>query len=144
MVEDSDDEAENKKDLDFANKGVKVFTDKDFDEDDEEAAALKEYRLRMAALLPLESSVPAPEIQTDLDANFDAFMEREYAEDQIGELDEEEIDNPTIIKDSLLMEAVDEFIEDKKMWFRDLHQKHGDENEKGIKVLVARNADAIR
>jgi hypothetical protein len=42
------------------------------------------------------------------------------------------------------MEAVDEFIEDKKMWFRDLHQKHGDENEKGIKVLVARNAEALR
>jgi hypothetical protein len=56
---------------------------------------LKEYRLRMAALLPSESSVPAPEIQNDLDANFDAFMEREYAEDQIGELEEDEIDNPT-------------------------------------------------
>lgn len=98
----------------------------------------------MAALLPSESSVPAPEIQNDLDANFDAFMEREYAEDQIGELEEDEIDNPTQIKESLLMEAVDEFIEDKKMWFRDLHQKHGDENEKGIKVLVARNAEALR
>jgi len=42
------------------------------------------------------------------------------------------------------MDAVDEFIEDKKMWFRDLHQKHGDENERDIKVLVARNAEALR
>jgi len=30
------------------------------------------------------------------------------------------------------------------MWFRDLHQKHGDENERDIKVLVARNAEALR
>lgn len=71
-------------------------------------------------------------------------MNREYADDQIGELDEDEIDNPTQIKDSLLMDAVDEFIEDKKMWFRDLHQKHGDEAERDVNVLVAKNSEALR
>lgn len=80
----------------------------------------------MAALLPSATSVPAPALQSQLDANFDAFMEEEYAQDMIGELLEEEIENPTQIKDSLLLEAVDEFIEDKKMWFRDLHHRHGD------------------
>ena len=98
----------------------------------------------MAALLPQTSSVPGAELQGDIDANFDAFMDREYADDQIGELDEDLIDNPDQIKDSLLMEAVDEFIEDKKMWFRDLHHKHGDEAERDIPVLVARNAEALR
>jgi len=42
------------------------------------------------------------------------------------------------------LEAVDEFIEDKKMWFRDLHHKHGDEAERDIPVLVARNAEQLR
>lgn len=71
-------------------------------------------------------------------------MEEEYAQDQIGELDEEVVDNPNQIKDSLLLEAVDEFIEDKKMWFRDLHHRHGDEEERDIPVLVAKNAEALR
>jgi len=44
---------------DFANKGVKVFEEADFDALDVEAAALKEYRLRMAALLPTASSIPS-------------------------------------------------------------------------------------
>jgi len=47
-------------------------------------------------------------------------MDAEYADDQIGEL-EEEVDNEDQIKPSVLLDAVDEFIEDKKMWFRDLH-----------------------
>jgi protein LTV1 len=46
----------------------------------------------MAALLPTATSVPSVKIQADLDANFDAFMDREYADDQIGEL-EEEVEN---------------------------------------------------
>ena len=42
------------------------------------------------------------------------------------------------------MDAVDEFIEDKKMWFRDLHHKHGDEEERDVPVLVAKNSEALR
>jgi len=41
----------------------------------------------------------------------------------------------------LLMAAVDEFIEDKKMWFRDLHKKHGDENERDVPILLAKNSE---
>lgn len=67
-------------------------------------------------------------------------MQAEYADDQIGEL-EEDVDNEDKIKASYLLDAVDEFIEDKKMWFRDLHQRHGDEEERDIPVLVARNAE---
>lgn len=64
-------------------------------EDDEEQKALDEYRLRMAALLPnLGTSVPTQGVQDDIDANFDAFMDREYHDTQIGELDEDQIDNP--------------------------------------------------
>jgi hypothetical protein len=33
------------------------------------------------------------------------------------------------------MDAIDEFIEDKKMWFRELHHRHGDEAEKDVPVL---------
>ena len=47
-------------------------------------------------------------------------MNAEYAEDQIGEL-EEDIEIEDKINPAILMDAVDEFIEDKKMWFRDLH-----------------------
>ena len=49
----------------------------------------------MAALLPTATSVPSQKIQQDLDANFDAFMDAEYADDQIGEL-EEEVENEDI------------------------------------------------
>jgi hypothetical protein len=69
-------------------------------------------------------------------------MDAEYADDQIGELEEEV--NEDQIKPSALLDAVDEFIEDKKMWFRDLHQKHGDEEERDIPVRVAKNSEALR
>jgi hypothetical protein len=111
----------------MGNDGRPALQQRDSDQEDEPLQTpLDEYRLRMAALLPQATSVPAPALQSQLDANFDAFMEEEYAQDKIGELLEEEIENPTQIKDSLLLEAVDEFIEDKKMWFRDLHHRHGD------------------
>ena len=54
-------------------------------EDDEEKA-LREYRERMAAMLP-----PAGDFKTvfagqnDLDADFDAFMDEEYDDGEIGE-----------------------------------------------------------
>ena len=60
LVEDDADSDEDQADRDFANKGVKILEVRE--EDDEEMAALNEYRLRMAALLPQTSSVPGPEI----------------------------------------------------------------------------------
>jgi len=42
------------------------------------------------------------------------------------------------------MAAVDEFIEDKKMWFRDLHHKHGDKDEKDPPILLAKNSEQLR
>ncbi len=30
------------------------------------------------------------------------------------------------------------------MWFRDLHHRHGDEEERDIPILVAKNAEALR
>ena len=40
-------------------------------------------------------------------------------------------------------DAVDEFIEDKKMWFRDLHENFGEENSDDD-VVVAKNSTMIR
>lgn len=59
-------------------------------EEDDEERALREYREKMAALLP-----PAGDFKTvfsgqkDLDANFDAFMDEEYDDGEIGEGAEE-------------------------------------------------------
>jgi hypothetical protein len=63
-----------------------------------EDPATKEYRLKMVALLDKmeaakHQTVPTKELQADMDKNFDEFMDREYADDQIGELDEEEVEN---------------------------------------------------
>lgn len=41
----------------------------------------------MAALLPAQKSVPTKDVQKDLDKNFNAFMNREYADNMIGDLD---------------------------------------------------------
>jgi len=30
------------------------------------------------------------------------------------------------------------------MWFRDLHKKHGDEAERDVPVLVAKNSEMLR
>lgn len=84
----SDYEDDSDADREFANKNVKFLDEND----DPELKALNEYRLKMAALLPqLGTSVPPKHVQDDLDANFDKFMEEEYADDQIGELDEGQI-----------------------------------------------------
>jgi len=52
---EEDDDAE-KDEPEYANKGVKIIADDDVLDADE--LELKEYRLRMAALLPTVSSVP--------------------------------------------------------------------------------------
>lgn len=51
-----EDEVIEKDEPEFANKGVKIIEDDDVLDEDE--LELKEYRLRMAALLPTVSSVP--------------------------------------------------------------------------------------
>lgn len=83
----------------------------------------------MAALLPEAGANFAAvyENQNDLDAGFDAFMDEEYDEDKIGELDEEDVQAQTKISKKVLDEACDEFIEDKKRWFMDLAKEFGDE-----------------
>ena len=56
--------------------------------EDEEEKALREYRQRMAALLPTAGGSNFNAIfggQKDLDADFDAFMEEEYEDDKIGD-----------------------------------------------------------
>ena len=59
--------------------------------EDEEEKALREYRERMAALLPAGGTnfKGIFDGQKDLDADFDAFMEEEYDDGQIGEGAEE-------------------------------------------------------
>jgi len=96
-------------------------------EDDEAELALKEYREKMAALLPAPGTNfnTIFEKQNDLDANFDAFMDEEYNEDQIGELMEEEVGAEDQIGKKVLDEAVDDLIEGQKMRFRELHKDFG-------------------
>ena len=44
----------------------------------------------------------------------------------------------------MLLDAVDEFIEDKKMWFRELAHDHGNPAERDITYKKASNADQLR
>jgi hypothetical protein len=111
-----------------------------------EDPATKEYRLKMVALLDKmeankHQTVPSAALQADIDSKFDEFMDREYADDQIGELDEDEVVNENKVSEALILGAVDDFIEDKKMWFRDLYHKHGDYTEKDHVVVLAKNSE---
>ena len=64
------------------NRDVHIFKA----EEDEEERALREYREKMAALLPQGSNFKTIfEGQKDLDANFEAFLDEEYDDGQIGE-----------------------------------------------------------
>ena len=54
-------------------------------------------------------------------------MEEEYNDDQIGQLEEEEVDAEDQINQNQLEDAVDEFIDDKKRWFRKLHKTFGEQ-----------------
>jgi len=60
-----------------------------------------------------------------LDAEFDAFMDEEYNEDKIGELHDVDIGAKDQVEKKLFSLAVDEFIEDKKGRFRELHKEYG-------------------
>ena len=80
------------------NQGVHVFNDKELMTQEE--IDLDEYRKAVVAMLPTnlgvkcEESAPAlvpmADQQKTLDAGFDAFLQGEYNEDQIGELEDEE------------------------------------------------------
>ena len=68
-------------------------------------------------------------------------MDREYADNQIGDLDS--VENDDQIGQNALLDAVDEFIEDKKMWFRELHKDFGEANSDDD-VVVAKNSTMLR
>ena len=123
--------------LEQENRDVVVLDDSNMP-DLEEDVALKEYRLRMLSLLPTSKTVPERAVQEDLDANFDAFMEREYADDEIGDLDDA-VSNEDQVTHKAIEEAVDEFIEDKKTWFRGLHKHYGDGEE--AYILAPKNSE---
>lgn len=95
----------------------------------EEDIALKEYRLKMASLLPQSGTDFAQKFdgQAELDAGFDAFMDEEYDEDKIGELMEEEVEAEDQIDRKVIEEACDEFIEDTKARFFGLAKEFGNE-----------------
>ena len=114
---------------DFRSRDIQILTGDDDDEDEEEKA-LKEYRLKMAALLP-DAGKDFKEVyenQDELDANFMDFLDKEYDEDKIGRLDEEIIQVEDKVENKkMLDDACNEFIEDKKRWFMDLAKEFGDE-----------------
>ena len=113
---------------DFRSRDIQILTGDD--DEDEEEKALKEYRLKMAALLP-DAGKDFKEVyenQDELDANFMDFLDKEYDEDRIGGLDDEDIQVEDKVENKkMLDDACNEFIEDKKRWFMDLAKEFGDE-----------------
>ena len=117
----------------------------------------------------IESMAKKAVDQKALDEVFGAFMQREYKDEQIGELENEVIDPLAFIEgeeneneeepdeydygelsdgdcpsnagpsnldkmeqrqiedSNMINQAVDEFIQDKKLWFRSLHKEHKDD-----------------
>ena len=77
---------------DFRSRDIQILTGDEGE--NEEEKALREYRERMAALLP-DAGINFKQVfenQNELDAGFDAFMDEEYDEDKIGELYDEDIE----------------------------------------------------
>ena len=107
------------------------FRDRDImiveQEENEEMVALREYRERMAALLPPAGTNFGNvfEKQADLDANFDQFMDQEYDDAKMGEGSDEEIEPDTIISKQNFDNIVDDFIAEKKIRFPELHKQFG-------------------
>ena len=91
-------EEENNLEAEHANKDVHVFNDKELMTQEE--IDLDEYRKAVVAMLPTNLGVkfdekapaliPATDVQKTLDAGFAAFLDGEYNEGQIGELEDEE------------------------------------------------------
>lgn len=116
---------------DFRSRDIQILTAEGYEDDmPDEDVALKEYRLKMAALLPDAGVNFAQKFggQDELDAGFDAFMDEEYDEDKIGELMEEEVEAHDQIDKKVLDDACDEFIEDTKARFYGLAKEFGNEN----------------
>lgn len=83
-------------------------------------------RLQMARLLSKndEESEQKLQYQTQLDNKFEDLIEGEYADDQIGDLEDDSDDNEQqedFITKEMLNEAMDEYIEDQKLRDRKLY-----------------------
>lgn len=116
----------------YRNRDIMIL--KENDDPDDPEVQLREYRLKMAALLPPEGANFAGVFagQAELDAGFDAFMDEEYDEDKIGELMEEEVEAQDKIERRVLDEAVDEFIDGTKRRFLDLAKEFGGEKQRNL------------
>ena len=110
-------------------------------QEDEEERALREYRERMAALLPAAGAnfTGVFAAQNELDKGFDAFMDEEYDDAQIGGLDGEEIEAAEQVQQKVLDEAVDEFIVDKKQRFPDHYKEFGIVTEEAGQLMRGQN-----
>ena len=97
---------------DYRSRDIHVLRAEDFE--DEEEKALREYREKMAALLPVvEQGTNFTGMfagQAELDAGFDAFMDEEYDDGKLGELYEEDVGATDKIDKKQIDEACDEFI----------------------------------
>ena len=125
---------------DYKNRAnVQILEAKDYEDDEERA--LREYRERMAALLPAAGAnfTGVFAAQNELDKGFDAFMDEEYDDAQIGGLDGEEIEAAERVQQKVLDEAVDEFIVDKKQRFPDHYKEFGTVTEEAGKLMRGQN-----
>jgi hypothetical protein len=84
--------------------------------DDEEDERLKEMREQYASMLSKTGEEYKDRIkeQNMLDKDFEGMVDTEYADDQIGELDDEDIEQEDLITNDLLLAACDEYIESQK------------------------------
>lgn len=113
---------------DFRSRDIKIITGNPEFEDDEEKA-LKEQRLAILSMLPEagHNFMAILPNQDEIDEGFEKFIEEEYDDDKIGELDDMEVQAENKIDKKALDDACNEFIEDKKRWFIDLAKQYGDE-----------------
>lgn len=113
----------------YENKDVMIL------EGDEMEERCKEMREKMAALFSKTDGEFKEKVeeQKQLDKDFTQFMENEYADDQIGELEEDEINQEDEITKDALDEAMNEYIDSQKNRFRTLYKNFGEKGEKGEK-----------
>lgn len=116
---------------DHRNRDIEVVSD---ESENEEEKMLREYRERMAALLPEAGAnfAAVADGQAELDAGFDAFMDEEYDEDKLGGLYDEDIVPKDTVEKKVLDEAVDEFIVGTKQRFLDLAKEFGGEDARNV------------
>ena len=130
---------------DFRSRDIHILTAEGFEEEGlpEEDAALRDYRLKMAALLPAAGVDFKQKFdkQDELDAGFDAFLDEEYDEDKIGELMEEEVEAKDKVDKKVIEAACDEFIEGQKRRFYALAKEFG--NEKATDLIADSKASDL-